>query len=80
MDVYQRIIWLKHYKPEITASELLDDHTLREYFRVTLRPMSRILEQAIMRGPLLEPLHSEAAHNELVMMFLMFVTECVSDR
>lgn len=80
MDVYQRKIWLQHYKPELTASAILDDDSLRDYFRFTIRPMSRVLEQAIMRGALLEPLHSEAAHSELCMMFMMFVTECVSDR
>lgn len=78
MDVYQRAFWNLHYRPHVQPEEIRNDEDLFSYIKHSIRPLGRILEQAILRGPLNEATYLAAAQTELAMYLILFHQECVS--
>lgn len=77
MDFYQRVAWETHYFVGADFETLLTNNRLYDHLCYRLRPLGRVLEQAVLMGALFNALFPLQARDELVEYVTRFRRLCV---
>lgn len=78
MDFYQLVAWKQLYIVGADFETLMSNESIHAHFRYRIRPLGRILEQAVLTGTLLNALYPMEAKGELVAYAVRFRSLCVS--